>query len=254
MSTGKETKSVRRERLAEERAAQAAAERRRRRLITFVGVVAVVAVVVGVGVAVQVSRNDTSSATLPATVTAPGGPIVRNPGVSGVPVLDYWEDFQCPACKQMEDSTGAAVRALVASGSVVVNYHMLSFLDGNLHNDSSRRSANAFACSAASGKQGDYHDTVYAHQPAQEGGGYTDAQLLQFGQDVGISGDAFTTFSDCLSGMSYGDYVTSVATAGAQQGITSTPTVFLNGTKLDNTTVAFDPAALTKAVNDANAG
>ena len=121
--------------------------------------------------------------------------------MSGVPVLDYWEDFQCPLCKQMEDSSGAAVRALVASGSVVVNYHMLSFLDDNLHNDSSRRSANAFACSAASGQQGAYHDTVYAHQPAEEGGGYTDAQLLQFGQDVGISGDAFTTFSDCVAGM-----------------------------------------------------
>jgi len=253
MATGKESTTTRRERLAQERAAQAASERRRRRLLTVLGGVVVVALVVGVGIAVQVSRNDTTSATLPATVTAAGGPIVRNPGVSNVPVLDYWEDFQCPICKQMEDSSGDAVRALVASGSVVVNYHMLSFLDGKVHNDSSRRSANAFACSAASGTQGAYHDTVFAHQPAQEGGGYTDAQLLQFGQDVGITGDAFTMFSGCVSGLTYGDYVTSVETAGAQQGITGTPTVFLNGTKLDNA-VAFDPAALTKAVNAASAG
>jgi protein-disulfide isomerase len=253
MTTGKESKTARRERLAEERAAQAAAERRRRRLLTVVGGIVVVALVVGVGVAVQASRNDTTSAALPATVTAPGGPIVRNPGVSNVPVLDYWEDFQCPICKQLEDSSGDAVRALVASGSVVVNYHMLSFLDGNLHNDSSRRSANAFACSAASGMQGAYHDTVFANQAAKEGGGYTDAQLLQFGTDVGITGDAYTTFSDCVGKDTYGDYVTSVATAGAQEGINATPTVFLNGTKLDNT-VASDPAALTKAVNDASAG
>lgn len=253
MSTGKETKGTRRERLAEERAAQAAADRRRQRLLTVVGVVVVIAVVVGVGIAVQVSRNDTTSATLPATVTEPAGPIVRNPGVTNVPVLDYWEDFQCPSCKNMEVATGDAVRAMVASGSVVVRYHMLSFLDANLHNDSSVRSANAFACSAASGQQGAYHDTVYANQPAEEGAGYTDAQLLQFGQEVGITGDAFSTFSDCVDGLSYHEYVSSVETSGAQQGITATPTVFLDGVKLD-AAVTFDPAALTKAVTDAAAG
>ena len=90
----------------------------------------------------------------------------------------------------MEEATGDAVRAMVAAGAVEVRYHMLSFLDGRLGNDSSQRSANAFACSAVTGTQGPYHDTVYANQPAEEGVGYTDDQLRQFGRDVGITGDA----------------------------------------------------------------
>ncbi len=174
MSNGKETKGARRERLAEERAAQAAAERRRRQLLTVIGAVVVIAAVVGIGIAVQTSRNDTTSAALPATVTEPGGPIMRNPDVTSVPVLDYWEDFQCPACRDLEKASGDAVRAMVAAGEVEVRYHMLSFLDGRLGNDSSQRAANAFACSASTGTQGPYHDTVFANQPAEEGAGYTD--------------------------------------------------------------------------------
>ena len=47
--------------------------------------------------------------------------------------------------------------------------------------------------------------------------------------------------------------MTSVETAGAQAGVNSTPTVFLDGTPLAPE-VARDPAALTKAVADATAG
>lgn len=253
MSTSKETKASRREQLAAERAKQAAKEARQRRLITIVGIIAVVAVVVGIGVAVQASRNNTADAVLPATVTAPGGPIVRNPGTTNVPVLDYWEDFQCPACRDAEKATGDALRSMVADGKVLVRYHMLSFLDANLNNDSSQRSANAFACSADAGQQGPYHDIIFANQPEQEGVGYTDDQLLQWAQQVGITGDAYTTFESCFSSDKYGDYVTSLATAGAQAGINSTPTVLLDGTKLDPK-VVVDPAALTKAVTDAAAG
>jgi protein-disulfide isomerase len=252
MSTPKETKNARRERLAAERAAAAVADRRRRRIFTALGVLVVALVVVGTGIAVQASRNDTSQAALPATVTEPGGPIVRNPDTTSVPILDYWEDFQCPACKDMEVATGDAIRTMVAAGDVLVRYHMLSFLDGRLGNNSSKEAANAFACSADAGKQGEYHDTVYANQPATEGDGYTQEQLLLFGTEVGITGDAFSTFSSCVTDLTYGDYVTSVQTAGSTQAIVSTPTVFLDGTALDPE-VSFDPVALTKAVNDAAA-
>ena len=255
MSTSKETKNKgsRRDQLAAERAKQATKEARQRRLITIVGIIAVVAVVVGIGIAVQASRNNTTNAALPATVTEAGGPIIRNPGTSNVPVLDYWEDFQCPACRNAEAATGDTLRTLVSEKKVLVRYHMLSFLDANLHNDSSSRAANAFACSADAGQQGAYHDIVFANQPQQEGTGYTDEQLLQWGQQVGITGDAYTTFENCFNSGTYDDYVNSVATSGAQAGVNSTPTVMLNGTKLDGN-VLLDPTAFEKAVTSASAG
>jgi protein-disulfide isomerase len=249
----KESRNDRRERLAAERAAQAAKDARQRRLITIGGVVVVLALVVAIGIAVQSSRNDTTDAALPATVSEPGGPVIRNPETSGVPVLDYWEDFQCPACKATEDATGSTVAGLAAANEVIVRYHMLSFLDGNLRNDSSSRAANAFACSADAGAQGAYHDTVYANQPAEEGAGYTDEQLLQFGTDAGISGEAFTTFSTCVSDGTYDAYVSSVGTAGAKAGVVTTPTILLNGTALPSE-VTSSPQAITAAITAAGPG
>ncbi len=246
-------KNARREQMAAQRARQEAKDERQRRLITGIGIVIVVLLVVGVGIAVQSSRNDTTDAALPATVSEPGGPIVRNPNATGLPVLDYWEDFQCPACRDMEEATGATIRELVETDQAIVRYNILSFLDGRLGNDSSSRAANAFACSADAGQQGPYHDAVFANQPAEEGVGYTDEQLIQFGTDVGITGAEFTTFQECVEGDTYGDYVTSVATAGAQASINSTPSVFLDGTQLPQEE-AFDPAALSAAVTEASAG
>lgn len=252
-TSAKDTKTARREKLVADRAAQAAKDARQRRIVTVVGIVVVLGIIVATGIAIQSTRNDTTDAALPATVSEAGGPIVRNPDTSGVPVLDYWEDFQCPACKQVEDATGSTVGALASASQVIVNYHLLSFLDGNLRNDASTRAANAFACSADAGVQGAYHDTVYKNQPAEEGKGYTDEQLIQFGTDAGISGDAMPTFQSCVTGMTYRDYVTSVAKAGATAGISSTPTVFLNGTPVP-ADVLKDPQALTAAITAAKSG
>ncbi len=252
-TSAKDTKTARREKLAADRAAQAAKEARQRRIMTVVGIVVVLGVVVATGIAIQSSRNDTTDAALPATVTEPGGPIVRNPDTTGVPVLDYWEDFQCPACKAVEDATGSTVAGLASANEVIVNYHMLSFLDGNLQNDSSSRAANAFACSADAGVQGAYHDTVYANQPTEEGQGYTDEQLIQFGTDAGVTADAMPTFEACVNDTTYRDYVSSVAKAGATAGISSTPTVLLNGTPVPSD-VLKDPQALTAAITSAAGG
>jgi len=146
-----------------------------------------------------------------------------------VPTLDVYEDFQCPACGQLEKRIGAQMASMAKAGEVKLVVHLLSFLDDNLKNDSSKRSANAASCASDAGKFLDYHGLVFAAQPEQEGVGYTDAQLTEFATTAGITGAALTTWQKCTSSGQYAKYVASVQEASSKAKVDSTPTIKLNG-------------------------
>ena len=42
------------------------------------------------------------------------------------PVLDIFEDFQCPACKALEETSGATIKNLAAEGKAKVVYHPIT--------------------------------------------------------------------------------------------------------------------------------
>jgi Thioredoxin len=131
----------------------------------------------------------------------------------------------------------AELTSMVNAGDVKLVVHTLSFLDRNLpgSNKSSARSANAAACASDAGKFMEYHNAVFAAQPAREGEGYTDAQLTEFATTSGITGAALTTWQQCASSGQYAKYVTSVQEASARAEVESTPTVKLNGTDVTRT-------------------
>jgi protein-disulfide isomerase len=210
-----------------------------------IGAVVAVLVVVGVVVAVALGARGSGTATpgatasaasaLPVGATGPGGGIVVNPGKAkpGAPTLDLYEDFQCPICGQLENLFGAQIRSLAAAGDIKLVTHTMSFLDDNLKNDSSLRAASAAACAADAGRFGPYHDAVYAGQPAKEGQGYTDAQLVGFAKTAGITGSAFSTWQQCVKSGQHTAYVKAVQTQSEKDGVFGTPTLKLNGKALD---------------------
>ena len=63
-------------------------------------VIGMVAFVVAIGAIFSVvSNRENTSAALPSSVSkADGYGIVFNGDLTGVPVIDIWEDFQCPVC------------------------------------------------------------------------------------------------------------------------------------------------------------
>ncbi|MDO5738708.1 MAG: thioredoxin domain-containing protein [Ornithinimicrobium sp.] len=148
--------------------------------------------------------------------------------------IRVYEDFQCPWCGRLEASIGEALTTKAKSGEVTVTYQIMSFLDGGLGNDSSSRAANAALCADDAGAFVPFHAAVYAHQPAQEGAGYTDAQFLTWGKDVGLSGSALDTFTSCVSSGTHLDYVDDMQQRANKDGVTGTPTVVVNGDTLDN--------------------
>lgn len=220
----------------DKRAKQRANERRGGGSRSNTGVViAVIVVIVVVGIiwyAWRASNNDgPDDAALPALVQESGGGVVLGDG----PVeVGLWEDFQCPGCKAFEATNGEMLRERVDAGDVTMTIHPLSFLDAKLSNDSSVLAANAFGCAADVGEQQalEFHLTVYANQPEEAVGqsAWTADDLIGWGNDAGIDG---SEWESCVNDLTYDGWVTQVQATMGSEGITATPTIFLDGEKFD---------------------
>lgn len=231
MSTSKKTA---REKAAEQRAALEAAERRRDRAVRLSIAGVVLLVLAGIAGAVLWStRADEvpTNVALPTGVesTASGAPA----GTATTPVIDIYEDFQCPACATFEEQFGPTLTQIIDEGKARVNFHPMNFLDRNLGNDSSTLAGSAFGCAINAGKTVEYHSAVFAAQPVGEGTGYTKEQLKAIGAEVGIQGADLETFNSCVDDITFGDWVSASNTEAGNRGVTSTPTMYLNDEKVD---------------------
>lgn len=74
-----------------------------------------VTLVVAVGVIFSVMGNKANeSVSLPSqTNSANGSGIEFNSELTGVPVVDIWEDFQCPACAQFEALNSTYIESII---------------------------------------------------------------------------------------------------------------------------------------------
>ncbi len=262
----------RRDKAAAARAAQEASEKRRDRTIKIIGGVAVL-VIVGaiVGGAFWQSHSSSTSngtsialptpnpdAALPKGVVNSGDNAYAVPygtAPTTAPVLQLWEDFQCPACAAVEKANGQGIEELATSGQAQLFWRPTAFLDAKLSADntkagapsSSMRAIAAWGCAIDAGKTAEFHNVVFANQPTPEGAGYTEAALLDFGKQSGISGDAYTTFEKCVKDGTYLGWAVNSLQMFNDKAIPGTPAGFLNGTEVPNEVLA-DKAKLDAAV------
>ncbi|MGI9144143.1 MAG: DsbA family protein [Candidatus Planktophila sp.] len=211
-------------------------------------VIGMVVLVVAVGAIFSVlSNKENTSAALPSSVSkADGYGIVFNGDLTGVPVVDIWEDFQCPVCARFEQTNSDYLEKIIQEKKAKVVFHTLSFLGPE-----SSLTANAAACASDEDKFLGFHKAFYQNQPAENSGVVTTDYLVALGQAVGITSDKF---KNCVTNLNYKGWVNNVAASGGEKNINSTPTVFVNGKEIRRSTSAgdlgdyFDPAAFAKAV------
>ena len=251
---------------AEARQEAAALEQKRQRKIRIIGGLVVVIVMAGLIAIPFLSNKD---AVVPSNVALPSGVTSDTYGVKvgsawtaadadKIPVLQLWEDFQCPACARFEEASGSALQGLIDAGKVRVEYRPTIFLDKNLlssntaagNPNSSQRATLGFGCAVDANAAEKYHAGVFANQPTDEGAGYSNETLISIAESAGITGDALTTFTDCLSSEKYAGWVANSYDAFNSEGVSSTPTGLLDGTELAGD-VLFDPAKLTAAIEAA---
>ena len=204
-------------------------------------VVLVAAVIFGKPIYDVVNPREISQ-TIPSVASADNGYAISfNTELTGVPVLDIYEDFQCPVCLEFESVNMKYIDSLITEKKAIVHYHVLSFLG-----DESVRAANASACAADESKFMQYHNGLYANQPKVENSGeWSNDRLVAIGAIAGISSDSF---KNCVNNLEYEGWVTKSAEAGAKANINSTPTVLVNGKEINRQTDYMSAANFKAAV------
>jgi protein-disulfide isomerase len=237
----------RRERAAQARASAEAGAKRRERLVRIIGGAVVGLLVVGIiGVAWFASNSEREgtelvvaepdpSAPLPAGVLGPDDPfafgVVYGTATDTAPAVEIWEDMQCPACGDLEKAAGANLAEAAEAGDIRLIWRPVTFLDRAT--DASTRAIAAWGCAIDAGKLREYHDRIYEDQP-QAGEGWTDAQLLQYGTDVGIVDEAYTAFEDCVRDRRYVAWGANSTAEAIAAGVQGTPTVLVDGSPVVN--------------------
>lgn len=190
-----------------------------------IGMIALV-VVVGATVSFTSNKAKTNAATPSSVEKSEGYGIVFNKGLSGVPKVDIWEDFQCPVCKDFESINNAQLNQWITEKKIVAVFHPLSFIGAE-----SAYMANAAACSADEGKYLQMHEALYANQAASENSGKWSAQsLISLGINLNLTSKSY---AECVTNAKYQDWVTNIANDGQKKKVNSTPTIFINGKEME---------------------
>ncbi len=247
MTNARTAKSAR-EKSAEMRARAAREEARRRNLLVLSAVLAVLVVVVGAWVIVR-SASHEQAVTAAASARPPrnlvdGGILVGD--TAATVTITRYEDFQCPACKSFENQNAAQLEKMVSDGTVKILYKPVSILDRASTTQYSTRALTAAAAVVDTSPSAfpAFHKLLFANQPAEGGAGLTDAQLVALATQAGADGAAVQT---ALSRRSYATWIATATDDFSKAGFTATPTVLVNGTKVEDWT----PAKLATAVQQA---
>ena len=154
--------------------------------------------------------------------------------------LDVWSDFQCPYClTYWTDVQPNIVSTFIASGQVQLIYHDYTFIGPE-----SLAAAVAARCADQQGKFWEYHDLLYANQGKENSGAFSADRLASLASMAGLDVGTWTT---CLADPA----VSAADQAGTEQGkalgVDGTPTLFVNGTKVNG----FDFLSISTAIEGA---
>ena len=145
---------------------------------------------------------------------SPDDPALGNAGAA-VTLVEF-SDFQCPFCarvmptlKRVQETYGDRVR-IVWKDFPLTSIHPQAF-----------KAAEAGQCAQEQGKFWEYHDRLFANQQALD-----PASLKKHAAEGGLDAGKFNT---CLDEAKYGERVREQMGVGTRLGVSSTPSVFING-------------------------
>ncbi|MET3963188.1 protein-disulfide isomerase [Marmoricola sp. OAE513] len=224
-----------------------ARKERNRRIAIVAGVLVVLGAVVAAGTwagsgSSKTDKTDYSGMALAKTDSS----ILIGDSDAPVKVVIY-EDFLCPYCRQLEESTRDFLRESAAKGKVQVEYRPVNILTGSTY---SARAMNTWAYvlkNSAPTAAMKLHDLLFEHQPYEQNADETtNADILELVEQAG--GDR----ADAEAAAKTQDktFFEESAKSATEIGLTGTPTVVVNGKKLDDLNVQQIVAQIEKQVAD----
>ncbi|MFW5418604.1 thioredoxin domain-containing protein [Nocardiopsis sp. CNT-189] len=121
------------------------------------------------------------------------GSVVYGAEHTGLPVVEVYMDFQCPACAQFHAQSGADLKKLAEDGEVTLHYRPVSIFAGQPEpiGPNSVRAGVAAMAAAEAGRFVEYQDLLFGNQPAEGSEGFSPEELKGWGAEAGIDGPAF---------------------------------------------------------------
>lgn len=209
-------------------AAEQAAARKRDQRILIAVIVGFVLLVVAAGIGFQAWRTNRSPSVAPSSSVSASPvtvtnrqPIVLGPSQAPATITLY-EDFHCPHCAEFEEQFGPVITRAQQSGAARLELYPMAFID-----DGSVAAANAMACAAEAGFGQNYYLGLFANHTLQ----WSDEQLIELAAKVG--GPPTAAFQTCVTSKAHADWVSSIGAAAEQNGVSATPTMFINGQPVD---------------------
>ncbi|MBD9698129.1 thioredoxin domain-containing protein [Flavimobilis sp. GY10621] len=234
------------------RAEQAAREKRVKIITISAFGVAVAALVAAIIWAVIASRPaelpEPAPLATPSVAAESGGISLGKDGVAGTanegaPVVDVYLDYMCPWCGVFEETNSALLTELREAGDITLVVHPVTILD-RLSSGTAFSTRSAAAAVYVAEKAPEHFDAfntaMFAKQPEENSKGLTDREIADIAKSVGVPADVVDGIANLDSYKQFARWVgsqTEKASADTklhtQDGIFSTPTIVVGGTKFE---------------------
>ncbi len=171
--------------------------------------------------------------------------VARNAQVFGDPaapvsIIEYL-DFQCPICRRAGEQILPPIeQEFIATGKARLEVRPIAILG-----DESSYAAQSAQCAEEQGKFWEFHDLLFGNQAGENKGAFSKDNLKRFASALGLDTAAFNS---CLDSGKYANQVKQDTATALNSGVRGTPTILVNGVKVDNSLDAVR-AAITSALN-----
>ena len=179
------------------------------------------------GPAVAQDIASTTSTQTPATGSEPSPAPAQDEAAATVPLvtLEEFGDFQCSHCAQFAQGMGKQLKEeFVSTGRITFVFRHFPSIG-----EESFRAAEATECARDQDRFWEYHDTVFENWKGVNQGAYSDDNLKGFASRLQLDRGVFDS---CLDGGKYRGKVEEDVQLGERLGVNSTPSLFLQGTRI----------------------
>ena len=193
-----------------------------------IGIIGITVLILVIGVVLTNSSTVTTKIdpqTLQTEMVIQVSDWVKGPENAKATLIEY-SDFQCPACASYFPLINQAVDEFKDGLRVVYRHYPIREIHQN-----AQLSAQAAEAAGKQGKFWEMHDKLFDFQSAWSESGNAKEMIIGYAQDMDLNTDQFRTDLDSSE---VADNVQSDYQSGLRLGISSTPTFFLNGTRIKN--------------------
>ncbi len=161
----------------------------------------------------------------PINIDVPAGIPVLGDNNAPVTIVEF-ADFQCPFCGEWQKTIFQELK----SKYIETGKARFVFMDYAFLGDESTRAAQAARCANDQNRFWEYHDLLYTKQSGENEGAFIDDNLKQFAKELKLNEDEFNS---CFDSNKYASQLNSDIVKADEYGVISTPTIYINGNKLE---------------------